>query len=402
MSARSRSYLRDMLATALAALAACAAINLVMDPLSLYGAPRIAGLNARKPYLDHYNLLTRWTLAKSACASAGIFGNSRAEIGFDPGNEAFGQLGLRAFNHALPGTDIETSLRQLAWLRQAGCMPKVIVLGVDFFDVLGDDSVAPPTDIPAAPKVDIKTVAETVFSLTALRDSVTAIRTQHARYPATLADDGFNPLLNYIPEAGASGYYGLFRQKAVENLRRWSGRPARIGPPNGARSAQFAELQEFLALARMSGSTVHLVVYPYHVEIRLMMERLGLDPLFSEWKQLLIGTVAAQARAGLSVDLTDFSGVSVQTSERIPPPSDKRTQMVSYWEAGHFKRQLGDRMLQQTLLGRPGFGKPLTQASFQACQEEDARRLGEAITQDPALGRELDSLFAGRPHHTKQ
>lgn len=396
MRSSSRTYLRDMLGTALVVIAICAAINVMMDPLSLFAAPRIAGLNARKPYLEHHNQLTRWTLAKRACANAGIFGNSRAEIGFDPDNEVFRQLGLHAFNHALPGSSIEVPVQQLTWLKQIGCMPKVIVLGVEFFDFLGDGTAAKPKPVPAAPRVDGKTLAEAVFSLTALRDSITTFNTQRASHPATLTDDGFNPLLNYVQEVQVSGHFGLFRQKAVENLDRWSRKPARIGPVDGRRSSQFGELDAFLALARESGSTVHLMVYPYHVEIRLMMERLGITPLFAAWKKTLVDTVEEQQNAGLQIDLTDFSKVSEQTSERIPAAGDRSTALVNFWEAGHFKRELGDTMLRQVLLDQPGYGIRLTRASLEASRKDDARQLGEAVIRDPALGRELDFLFAGR------
>jgi len=65
----------------------------------------------------------------------------------------------------------------------------------------------------------------------------------------------------------------------------------------------------------------------------------------------------------------DFSAINTFTTETIPSKGDRKTSMHWYWEAGHFKSDLGnlmlDRMLGQT--GQPAdFGVLLTPANVPA------------------------------------
>src|SRR6476620_3869448 len=101
----SSTFLRCMSITAFALVLVAGAVNVLVDPLGVFGSPRIAGINALKPYVDHDRDLIRWRAARRECPNAAIFGNSRAEIGLDPDHPMFRQHGLRAFNHAIPGSD---------------------------------------------------------------------------------------------------------------------------------------------------------------------------------------------------------------------------------------------------------------------------------------------------------
>lgn len=386
-------YLNGLFATMVAVIALCGAINIVVDPLGIFGSPRVPGFNATKPYLDHHKVLARWQRAKRLCPTAGIFGNSRAEIGFDPEHSAFDELELIAFNHAIPGSSIDTSVRQIAWLQEAGCPPRVIVLGLEFFDFLGGSPAEELEHSSPPPAIDGVVLAETVFSITALRDSLATIQAQGATYPATLTERGFNPLLNYIPEVKTSGHFILFRQRAVENLKNWSRKPRRIKSADGTLSADFVGLESFLKAAGESGSTVHLVVYPYHAEIRLMMDRLGLGSLFTEWKENVVRTADKFSRNGLSVDVTDFSGVTSETSEAIPPQGDRSSHLKYYWEAGHFKKALGDRVLERVLLGKSEFGVRLTPETLPAFEKSDRERLQDVWASRSPIAQEVEMLF---------
>ena len=115
-----------------------------------------------------------------------------------------------------------------------------MLIGVDFFDFLGGTAATGPLPNAAEdppPRLDAQWLGDAVFSLTALGDSFTTLAAQHARYPATLTDRGFNPLLNYVGEVERNGHYPLFRQRAFENARNWSRKAPRLHPPGGTASA---------------------------------------------------------------------------------------------------------------------------------------------------------------------
>ena len=386
------SYLHWMFATVVAALFVVGAINVFIDPLGVFGSPRIVGINASKPYLDHHRELTRWQAARRLCPSAGIFGNSRAEIGFDPENALFANRRLSAFNHAIAGSDANLAYRQLRWLQGAGCLPETIILGVDFIDFLGGSSPTPlaPAESDPAPRLDARFLAETVFSLTGLRDSLNTIWLQWARYPATRTERGFSPLYNYLGEVEQSGHYVLFRQRAEENARNWLRKPRRLQPPEGGRSGDEQDVEAFLDLASAAGSTVYLVIYPYHAQIRLMLERLGFGGLFAEWKKMIVDI--AERQGGGKVIVWDFSGISPETLEEIPAAGDRRTHLRNYWESGHFKRELGDRALAR-MLGEPGdFGVRLNGENIDRWLAVDRGRVQSLLATPGPLQTEADDI----------
>ena len=67
-------------------------------------------------------------------------------------------------------------------------------------------------------------------------------------------------------------------------------------------------------------------------------------PAYEDWKRELVRRVDA-ARGTMDVELWDFTGFSPYADERVPRPGDTRTELQWYWEAGHFKKSLGDQML---------------------------------------------------------
>ena len=386
-------YLIWLSATLLAALAACGAFNLFIDPLGIFGSPRIGGINAFKPYLDHHRELARWKGAQRLCPNAGIFGNSRAEIGFDPEHPDFAANGHRGFNHAVPGTSVATAVNQLEWLRQAGCAPKTIVLGVEFIDFVGSPSPPPVVSaLPPAPAINAAVLAESVFSVTGIRDSLETLLIQHSRYPASLTEKGFNPLLNYVPEVTHSGHYALFRQRATENASKWLRMSAQV-QPNSGKSNEFVQLERFLDAASQEADTIHVVIYPYHAQLRLLMNKVGFEDLFTQWKSGVVSAAHRERKNATRVTVWDFSGISAQTLEPIPEPGDRRTRLKYYWEGGHFKRELGDLMLSQMLGGKPGFGMALTPETLPAWLDRDQGQVREQLQSNVALRLDVESVL---------
>lgn len=389
------AYLRWMLGTALAVVAAVGAANFIVDPLGVFPSPRIAGFNAVKPYLTHHREASRWAAARRVCADTGIFGNSRAEIGLDPANPIFAEKGLSAFNNALPGTSIAMSHQQLAWLQAAGCMPKTLILGVEFLDFLGDSSAPPGVAerINPTPSIDGRFLAEVVFSTSGLLDSARTIAIQRARHPATITGRGFNPLLEYIPEAALTGQYVMFRQRAQESLRIWSRKPKRLRTSEDQPSTDEVLLDAFLSRAGAAGNTTYLVIYPYHAQLRMMLERLELGDLFAQWKRRMVAQAARHTAAGHRVEVWDFSGISPETQEAIPARDDRKTQLTYYWEAGHFKKALGDRMLANMFGKESNFGRRLDASGLEAWLADDRRRVQALLATPSPLLREVDDLM---------
>ncbi len=385
------TYLRWMLVTLAATISVTGAFNMFMDPMGVFPLPRIEGVNAVKPFLDHHRELTRYRGALRVCPNAGIFGNSRAGIGLDPDSPVFAAHGLSAYNHAIPGIGGRTTYQQILWLQARDCLPGTVLLGVDFFDFFGG-TVAKPLPTLAtnpAPRRDAQLLAESVFSTSGLVDSLSMLWIQRATYPAILTDRGFNPLLNYIPEIETSGHYALFRQRAEENVRSWIRKPKQLRPSTGGASDDAVMLDASISQLVSAGSTVHIIIYPYHAEFRMLTEQLGMGDLFSQWKRQVLASAERLSGKGGRVSVWDFSGISEQTQEPIPARSDRRTHLRNYWEAGHFKKELGDQILARILGVNSAFGVRLDAGMIDRWLAQDRQHVQMLLESPSALRDEV-------------
>ncbi len=385
------TYLRWMFMTVALTISATGAFNVLMDPMGVFPSPRISGINAVKPFLDHHRELTRYQGALRICPGTGIFGNSRAGIGLDPDSPVLAARGLSAYNHAVPGTGGRTIYQQILWLQATGCLPGTALLGVDFFDFFGGSVPKPlptlTTDPP--PRRDSQFLAESVFSTSGLVDSLSMLWLQRAKYPSILTERGFNPLLSYIPEIETGGHYALFRQRATENVRSWTRKPKQLRPQDGAVSDDEVMLEASIKRLLTQGSTVHIIIYPYHAQFRMLMERLGMGDLFSAWKRQVLASAERLSSQGGTIAVWDFSGISEETLEPIPVRSDRRTHLRYYWEAGHFKKELGDKIWARILGQDSSFGVRLDAGMIDRWLADDQQRVRLLLDTPSALRDEV-------------
>ena len=93
----------------------------------------------------------------------------------------------------------------------------------------------------------------------------------------------------------------------------------------------------------------HFVIYPYHAHILVLFQETGLWNAFWDWKQALTEVAERVNSSTRTVVLWDFSGPSSFTMEPVPLENQNSKSMQWYWEAGHFKKELGDLVLNQVL-----------------------------------------------------
>lgn len=412
-----RQYSRFIVqASAVALGGACLASAFIatVDPYRLYRLIEKPGFNQVKPPPERYREEIKLSNAKVMRANAFIAGNSRAEIGFNPEFATQHSSGLSFYNIALSGTDIATAKRQLQYLREHGQTPAVTILGVEFLDFLAPPPVRSTTAEPisAGHSADHwKWRLDVLFSLTSLTDAFRTLRLQSAQYPESISPSGHNPLLEYQRYAREQGYFALFQQRAVENARSYLDKPrsflaaSKVNGLNDFRSLLDAAIED--------KSVMHVVIYPYHAQILAMFDHAGISPLFDEWKRMLAEGIgrASRQHPGQQLVLWDFSGYSPYHCERIPGKNE-RTETHWYWEAGHFKQQLGHKVLARVLAlrgapqGNDTFGFRLSIENFEENRKRIARERQECEAAYPELftqARELiDAAVAARKLSAKK
>lgn len=371
------------------------AFNLVVDPYRYFRVVEIAGLNVVKPRPDHD--LADIKRAAWLCQpyNALILGNSRAEVGFDPQHPSFAAHGLSAFNFALPGTTLRTSWEIYDDLSRERPQDMLIV-GLDFLDFLVPPDAAALETLVSRRETDAAFAArhlKALFTSQSLLDSVRTVVNQRNPNAAVLTARGFNPLREYALTARNDGYWALFQQRAAENARIYVRKPKSVRLSDGRPGPTFSTLR---AILQTAPAETHLVIYPYHVQILLLFEQAGLWPALEDWKRLLVATIDDERAAGRlrgQVTLWDFGGVSEPTSEAIPPPKDRATEARWYWEGGHFKSALGDRVLAQ-ILGDTDFGVALSADMLDVHLVGQRANLTDHHRVYPELTKEVGELIA--------
>jgi hypothetical protein len=382
-------------ATVIGALAAVALV-VVVDPYGLYGVVDKAGFNKVKPQLSRYQKEIKTASAAASGARHFIVGNSRAEIGFNPQHPAIADGARPAYNLAMAGHALGSAREQLVQLAAKGQTPAKLVVGVDFMDFPLDPRVAQP----AAAAISLPSTwsrlqwqFDTLFSIDSVFDALSTVRLQRTQYPVSMTREGFNPFIEYQKYARDDGYYPLFQQRAMENAKRFKKMPRGLVDPATGSSEDFDSLRAIVADAAAGNAEVHIAIYPYHAQLLAMYEAAGLMPLFDQWKALLVQHVeeVRAAHPGARITLWDFSGYSPYQCELIPARGDKAGKTRWYWEAGHFKAELGDLVLSRMLGGAaagstdPGFGTILTSASLDENRQRMQRERAACMESYPAL-----------------
>ena len=348
------AYLKLMFMVAVAVILGTALFNAVIDPYGLYRLIDLPRLNTFKARAGQRAKAFKLSVLHRVRPGALILGNSRAEVGFDPQHTVFTGPSSPAVNLGIPGSGINTTVALMHHALSV-VQPKVAVIGLDFLDARtgghpDEDQVE--RDHLRWAKATIGEpygVGEHVASLASLDaflDSLWTVWANRQKYPAGLTDSGFNPMRNYLDIARKQGYHDLFLQRDMENARSYARGPKQIFINGTRSSAYFAAVEELVSMARQNNVRLHFVIYPYHAHIHELFALTGLWQPFEDWKRSLVELLRDQVH----VSLWDFSGCNDFTMEPVPQSGDLKTAVRWYWEAGHFKKELGDVIL-ATVLG---------------------------------------------------
>lgn len=358
-----RTYLATWLAATLTILLAVAAVNFVVDPYAVHAAVDVPQLNRVKPKAGTHGTVAKAYLIARTPPRALILGNSRAEVGLDPEHLAWSATQRPVFNGALPGSGLDVALRVLEHSidmarREAVKPPAVVLLGLDFIDFLPNVGVPGHKEVPGAGReksvsADMRSGTDwlqSLLTMDALLDSGSTVLAQSDRHAVNLTASGFNPMREFEAVAAHEGYRAMFEQKNASYIKTFTDVARLQKGRDIGQSESFSLLQRIVDTCRREGIELRLVMYPYHAQFLEAVRLTGLWPDFEAWKVATVRHLAEVGRTGgRSVPLWDFALYNEWTTEAVPGVADRQSQMQWYWEAGHFKKALGDRLLDQVL-----------------------------------------------------
>lgn len=356
-----RRYLAIFSVTLLVGGALAMLVNFSVDPYLIFGTARIEGFNDVKADINPRVRTTKVYQPETGKWDTLIVGNSRVEMGIDPAHACFENAGWHVYNIGIPGAGVR---QQLAYALNVIYQQPVerVLLSVDFVDFLVPAGSAPPEPdaSPAGagslrflfdgeynPERSLASLMDryrALLSLDALISSVRTVLLQSANQP-TRTRAGFNPANDFAHAIDVEGPQALFAQKLASLGSRYQ-RPVALHYRDGSPSVEFANLKQFLDIAARRDIEVIVFTNPFHVEFWRLLDRLGLGDMHEEWLDLVANTVRQSPG---DVVLWDFSMDSPFIHEPVPPPGVRSGPLEWFWEPAHYRKQLGDLMVDAML-----------------------------------------------------
>lgn len=367
-----KNYIRIFTITCLASVAMVAGLNYAVDPFSVFGAPRIAGFNANKiDFLEHLRMTNVYAVKriKPQCI---ILGTSRAGRGLSPDHPAL--AGTPCYNMALPAISLYEMRRYFQHAQAIQPLDQAI-LALDFrvFNTAPDRSGAFSEARLAVDREGIAQfnlfsarlpdLAAALLSTKALLASVKTVRQQRWAN-ITLAKNGYwKSLTDNYDHAAAFNVY------TQNSFRRFE----EIAHNDAIFSQTSDDLRALLHAAYQSTVRVSVLISPAHAWHWETLHHTGLWPRFEEMKRLIVSINHEEAlRAGkVEYQIWDFSGAIGPSLEPLPADGEPKT-MRWYWEPVHYKRALGDAVLNRALTDQvpaiptlAGFGTQITPTNLE-------------------------------------
>jgi hypothetical protein len=354
-------FLRVWVGSLVVAAVVVGAVNLLVDPYDVFGMPRIAGFNRLKPETKNHAMLAKTFQVDRGHPLTVLIGSSPVYIGLDAAAASWPAVMQPVYNYGIPGAyETSTNLRTLQEAISTGGVRNAVVF-LDFQDFFSPEDPDPvlleaerrfrlrPDGTPN-PDRRLQRATDMFLSLGtmgALLDSVATVALQRGSDVLDLAPDGSANEADFINAARDDGMYDLFAQKdtfEAERARKvapimagWVGALPGIDVVAG-----------IIALARAHDVKLTLVIAPHHVDALEFYWRAGLWPRVEQLKRELAAVAADPAEGlGSEVVLWDFLDYSAFNSEPVPPAGDRHTATRWFWEPTHFKKRLGDIMVER-------------------------------------------------------
>lgn len=390
------NYFKSVAAVFLLFLVCAGLFNYLIDPYAVFDSARIAGISDLKPSAGSRVRMAKPYQVRNYRPKGIIAGNSRPELGLDPDHSCWPEFSHPVFNLGLPGAGVGMQAQTLKHALYESDV-KLILWGIDFADFLAIKSDKPKSVLfNKSPKKTenkfivnadgshntayqykkIEDYLSVIFSLDTAFDSFKTLLQQGDHNASTRQRNGFNPAKDYNSIILTEGQYVLFSQKNIEIDERFSKPRLTVFPYQSKQSNDFSSVSDFLDYAKNRDIKVRLFINPYHADYLSAIYRHNLWPEFEAWKIRLLEITDLH-----QIELWDFSGLSDYNTEITPKRGDKSTTLKWFWEPAHYKKEIGDKML-NTLLGQwcqyepsSEIGTKLSSGNIQRYLENERRKI---------------------------
>lgn len=359
-------FLRTCGLIALGIFAVTALFNYAMDPYLIFGIPRTAGLNARKPAVESQQFLIKAYDVLRAYPTTVILGSSSVGQGIDPESSAWPPELRPVYNLGIANTTPIESYRYLQHVT-ARAHVRVVVLGLEFRDLLApSDTEKQDYESRLVVKRDgsrntslvhqyLHDVVHSTMSLDASVDSFYTLSGNLSGDSSDIIQGGWD----YRPYRFATSGLGSFPLMVLNDFSY-----SYTYPQAKVDLTSLTDVRNILNLCQRRGIRVILILDPTHADELEILDRAGKWPAIEEWKRKLTTLAAQYSRSGEPVELWDFNGYDDYSTE---PVYRRRTALHWFLNPAHYTHPLGDIMLRQIFSGTDtAFGARLTPKTVEA------------------------------------
>jgi len=353
-------------------------VNAIVDPYAMTEWVNRPGFNSHKAALIDHTRIGKPLAVMRKKPKVLLMGISREARGYDLGSPAWGEASTPRYNLALDSGHIR-ELRDY-YEHSANVAPvQELVLGLDFLLMFDARYLPHAYDSRLLVKEGQPRSAvywrafQYLLSFDTLSDSLATMKNESISVAEFDAYGSRTDTSLQQQPRRAGGQRNMFRfsesrQYFDNQIRMLLDKP--FTTVNGDYST-LADLGMLLDRAARDGVRVTLVIAPVHARQLEVYRLLGLWPAYERWKRDVLSVASGERHRQVRNEyfVWDFTTYHPLTWETVPAMGDIETRMQYYWESSHFKRALGDKVLQRifgTGAVDDGFGVRLTATTFDA------------------------------------
>lgn len=330
--------------------------NDFMDPFGIFNAPKIEGINANKPASGKSRArLAKAHQVRQLKPTTIILGSSRSDVGLDPTHP--GWRNEKVYDLSINGSNMYEMVR---YFQHAHALKpqKRVLASLDFFQFNIQNKNRPDFEESrlaadfdgVSQSLCIKDYLIVSTSIDTFMAASKTLKGQHLTpvYLKTGSRNSVHKHQKFWAKYGWDNHRSAF----IANERRFFSEfynDFKFSEPDVL--SAFDPFRVLLATAHREGVDLRLMISPSHARLYETIQIKGLWKQFEQWKQTLVQMNEEEALKAHKnpFPLWDFSGYNSYTTETVPPVTAKGVEMQWYWESSHYKKELGDRVLDRLL-----------------------------------------------------
>lgn len=327
-----------------------ALVNIIVDPYAIFRFVEKENFNKEKASINHNTFVPKVMSLNRIKPDILVMGTSRASIGIDPTHKLIKGDDKRSFNFSVGSASVEELFLTVKYVNGINKLKKV-VFGLDmlsFNAYRGVRKTFTKDEVVLKNTYLNKHAFNAVFSLNSFKASLETVRKQGRPKNLIITDKGhvgFNE--GYVN--AKKGHRDMFLSTERDYLKNnWYPLPHnKFAFVNDERDV-FKSFKEMLEYLREENIEIYFYISPVHARLMELMKIDDIYDDFEDWKKALVYIAESDNKLHeqeQQLKIYDFAYYNKYTKEEVPLKGDRKTQMQWYWEDSHFRKELGDKII---------------------------------------------------------